>query len=58
MGLASSSNAFLRKFSVRGEQYHGGKKCKERISAILCANSDGIEKLPLLAVGKYAKPRC
>jgi hypothetical protein len=44
-------------FAIRGDPCHGGKKSKERIT-ILCANSDGNEKLPPLVVRKYAKPRC
>lgn len=37
---------------------HGGKKNKERLTAMVCANMDGTEKLPLLIIGKSANPRC
>lgn len=40
-----------------GEQCSGGKKSKERIT-VLCAASMSGEKLPLLVIGKAAKPRC
>ena len=45
-------------FSFKGDKCHGGKKSKERLSLLLCTNMDGSEKLPLLAIGKFAKPRC
>ena len=45
-------------FSFKGDKCHGGKKSKERLSLLLCANMDGSEKLPFLAIGKFAKPRC
>ena len=45
-------------FSFKGDKCHGGKKSKERISLLVCSNMDGSEKLPLLVIGKFAKPRC
>jgi hypothetical protein len=39
-------------FAIRGDPSHGGKKSTERITALLCANSEGSEKLPSLVVGK------
>lgn len=36
----------------------GQKAPKDRISLLIGANMDGSEKLPLLAVGRFAKPRC
>ena len=45
-------------FSFKGDQCRGGKKSKERISLLVCANMDGTETLPLLAIGKFTKPRC
>lgn len=36
----------------------GGKNSKERVSLLIGANADGSEKLPLLMIGKSAKPRC
>ena len=44
--------------AVRGETCVGGKKSKERITLLVCANMDGTEKLPLLAIGKFKSPRC
>jgi hypothetical protein len=44
--------------ATRGDKCHGGKKRKDRITALLCANSDGSEKLTPLIIGKFAKPRC
>lgn len=37
---------------------HGGKKMKDRISFMLCANSTATHKLVPLVIGKSAKPRC
>ena len=37
---------------------HGGKKNKERLTAMICSNMDGSDKLPLLVIGKAANPRC
>ena len=44
--------------AFKGDKCHGGKKSKERITLMVGANMDGSEKLPLLAIGKFAKPRC
>jgi hypothetical protein len=45
-------------FATRGDKCHGGNKSKDRITALLCANSDGSENLTPLIIGKFAKPRC
>jgi hypothetical protein len=45
-------------FTFKGQECHGGKMSKERITVLLCANSSGSEKLPLLIIGKSKKPRC
>lgn len=37
---------------------HGGKKNKERITAMVCANMSGTDKLPLLVIGRASNPRC
>lgn len=37
---------------------HSGKKSKDRLTALVCANMSGNDKLPLLIIGKYARPRC
>lgn len=36
---------------------HGGKKNKE-ITAMVCANMSGTDKLPLLMIGRASNPRC
>ena len=36
----------------------GGKKSKERITVLIGSNMSGNEKLPILIIGKFAKPRC
>ncbi|KAJ8945129.1 hypothetical protein NQ318_001594 [Aromia moschata] len=36
----------------------GHKPVKERITVMVCANASGTYKIPLLAIGKYQKPRC
>lgn len=47
-----------RTMAFKGENCHGGKISKQRVTVLLCANSDGSEKLPPLTIGKFAKPRC
>jgi transposase-like protein len=42
----------------KGVQCHGGKQSKERLTALVTANMSGSQKLPLLVIGKSAKPRC
>ena len=44
--------------AFKGEPCHGGKLSKERITVLLCCNSDGSEKLTPLVIGKSKKPRC
>jgi hypothetical protein len=44
--------------ATRRDKCHGGNKSKGRITALLCANSDGSEKLTPLIISKCAKPRC
>ena len=36
----------------------GYKPIKDRITAMACANATGTHRLPLLAIGKYQRPRC
>ena len=36
----------------------GMKKQKDRITLMACSNSTGSHKLPLMFIGKAAKPRC
>lgn len=47
-----------RTLGIQGEQCHGGKKSKDRFTVLLCANSDGSEKLEPLVIGRFKKPRC
>lgn len=35
-----------------------GKKSKNRITVLVGSNMTGTEKLPLLVIGKSARPRC
>ena len=45
-------------FCFKGETCQDGKKSKERVTVLLCANMTATEKLPILVIGKFAKPRC
>ena len=42
----------------KGEKCVGGKKSKERLTVLLCANMTGNEKRKLLVIGKAKQPRC
>ena len=44
--------------AIAGEVCTGGKKSKERVTVLVYANMSGSEKLPLLTIGKFKKPRC
>ncbi|KAI1000392.1 hypothetical protein K3495_g7803 [Podosphaera aphanis] len=39
-------------------QLEGRKESKERITAIICCNGDGTDKIPLRVIGKSKKPPC
>ena len=45
-------------FLMKGETCNGGKQSKERLTVLVAVNMSGKEKLPLLVIGKYLKPRC
>ena len=45
-------------YTYKGDQCSGGKKSKERLTVMVCANMDGSEKSKLLVIGKSLKPRC
>lgn len=45
-------------FEFRESDCRGGKKSKDRVTILLCTNMNGTEKLPILLIGKSAKPRC
>ena len=44
--------------ALKGEKCTGGKQSKDRLTVLVAANMDGSEKLPLLVIGKSAKPLC
>ncbi|GFS03162.1 tigger transposable element-derived protein [Elysia marginata] len=42
----------------KGQECHGGKAPKDRITVLTCANMDGSHNLPLFVIGKFKTPRC
>jgi hypothetical protein len=44
--------------AYKGESCHGGKHSKDRLTVLLCVNSDGSDKQVPIVTGKYPKPRC
>lgn len=44
--------------AFKGEDCKGGKKSKDRLTVLLCANADGSEKIMPVVIGKSQKPRC
>lgn len=44
--------------ALKSDKWAGGKIAKDRITVHICANVTGSEKIPLLVIGKSAKPRC
>ena len=42
----------------KSEKCFGGKKSKDRITVMVCANMNGTEKYPLFTIGKFRNPRC
>ena len=47
-----------RSLTVRGDACEGGKKSKQRLTALLCCNASGSDKRKLLMIGKSVRPRC
>uniref|UniRef100_H3B7F5 HTH CENPB-type domain-containing protein n=1 Tax=Latimeria chalumnae TaxID=7897 RepID=H3B7F5_LATCH len=47
-----------RTLALKGEECHGGKHSKERITPLVGSNMDGSEKLKLLVIGKAKQPKC
>jgi hypothetical protein len=43
--------------SLATKQLKGHKQNKERLTLAMCCNVDGLDKLPLLIIGKYENPR-
>jgi hypothetical protein len=44
--------------SLATHQVEGRKINKERITLVICANSNSSEKIPLTIIGKHLNPRC
>ena len=47
-----------RTHALNTEKVSGGKKNKERVTAMVCANMDGSDKRKLMIIGKSKQPRC
>ena len=47
-----------RTLAFKGQTCSEGKLSKDRITLLVAANMDGSDKLPLLTIGKFEKPRC
>jgi hypothetical protein len=47
-----------RTLAYKGETCHGGKHFKDRLTVLLCVNSDGSDKQGPIVIGKSLKPRC
>ena len=47
-----------KSLSLKGERCSGGKRSKDGITVLVYANMFGSVNLPLLVIGRFAKPRC
>src|SRR5215510_14337326 len=47
-----------RTLAYKVESCHGGKHFKDRLTVLLCVNSDGSDKQVPIVIGKSPKPRC
>ncbi|XP_046404659.1 tigger transposable element-derived protein 6-like [Ischnura elegans] len=47
-----------RTLAYKGECCHGGKLSKDRLTVLVCVNSDGSDKQVPIVIGKSPKPRC
>jgi hypothetical protein len=47
-----------RTLAYKGESCHGRKHSKDRVTVLLCVNSDGSDKQVPIVIGKSPKPRC
>ena len=45
-----------RTLAYKGESCHGGKHSKDRLTVLLCVNSDGSDKQVPIVIGKSPKP--
>ena len=43
---------------IKWEPCSGDKKSKDRITVLVCSNMNGTERLPLVVIGRFAKPSC
>jgi hypothetical protein len=43
--------------AYKGETCHGGKHSKDRLTVLLCVNSDWSDKQVPIVIGKSSKPR-
>ncbi|CAD7675366.1 unnamed protein product [Nyctereutes procyonoides] len=44
--------------AAKGDHCRGGKKAKQRLTALFCCNASGTEKMRPLIVGRSANPHC
>lgn len=44
--------------TFKKENLIGSKTAMDRVTLLVCSNMDGSDKVPLLAIGKSARPRC
>ena len=42
-----------KSLSLKGERCSGGKRSKDQITVLVCANMSGSEKKPLLVIGRF-----
>lgn len=53
-----SSKLLGAKKNLRNKSCYKGKLGRELLKVLICANSDGTEKLNPLVIGKQLEPRC
>jgi hypothetical protein len=46
----------VRTLVYKGESCHGGKHSKDKLTVLLCVNSDGCDKQVPIVIGKSPKP--
>jgi hypothetical protein len=47
-----------RTLAYKGQSCNGGKHSKDRLTVLLCVNSDESDKQVPIVIGKSPKPRC
>ena len=45
-------------FEFKDVKCHGGKQSKDRLTALVCANMSGTDKLPMFVIGKSQNAPC